>query len=115
MAKVADVLTMMPREQGKPSSTPKLANCPDWAQLVENGPAQVSDVATNPPLVGTADNDAAKRVPMNYNYFELFSLENLITNGLYFAHTLLIFNRFLVFLVAKILFLIEIHYGTATS
>jgi hypothetical protein len=33
------------------------ANCPDWAHVVENGPAQVADVATNPPLEGMADND----------------------------------------------------------
>jgi hypothetical protein len=41
---------LIPREQRKPSSTPKPANCPDWAHVVENGPAQVAHVATNPPL-----------------------------------------------------------------
>jgi hypothetical protein len=48
---------LIPRQQAEPSSTPKPANCPDWAHVVENGPAQVADVATNPPLEGTVDND----------------------------------------------------------
>jgi hypothetical protein len=48
---------LIPKEQGEPSSTPKPANCPDWAHVVENGAAQVADIATNPPLEGTANND----------------------------------------------------------
>jgi hypothetical protein len=48
---------LIPREQRKPSSTPKPANRPDCAHVFENGAAQVADVATNPPLEGTADND----------------------------------------------------------
>ena len=60
-------------------------------------PAQVADVDTNPPLVGTVDSDAATDInPMNYNYYELFILQNVITNRLYYAHTLLSFNHFLV-------------------
>jgi hypothetical protein len=53
---------MIPREQGEPSSTPNQPtrpNCRDWAHVIENGPVQVADVDTNPPLEGMADNDAA--------------------------------------------------------
>jgi hypothetical protein len=52
-----------------------------WAHVFENGPAQVADVATNPPLEGTADDDYYYYLPIfihgiasqpkflnNYNY-----------------------------------------------
>ena len=47
---------LIPREQGEPSSTPNQPTV-QIGHVVENGAAQVADVATNPPLEGTADND----------------------------------------------------------